>query len=130
STPNAIYSDEFVSSEIVRTYQRTTSSSSYSPAQYDTRTSGGETSTTEIKEGGLGGRTIATATTTTPRRTETVKTRDAETTTRYYAYNVTVSRKWYTRTWYYKDREPTTQRVYQDTESAVLVNSFSESDGN
>jgi hypothetical protein len=124
STPDRVYGDKFESSEIVRTYQKTTTSSSYSPARYELKTSGGETSTTTLKD--QSGRTIATATTSTPVKMEKVKTRDAEITTRYYVYNVTVTRNWYTRTWYYKDRAPTTSRVYQDTESAVLVNSFSE----
>jgi hypothetical protein len=125
STPNSIYGDQFESSEVVRTYQETTSESVYQRAQYEVKTSGGETSTTEIR-GRLGEGVIATATTTTPIKSERVKTADAKTTTYYYVYNVTVTRNWYTRTWYYKDNAPTTQRVYQDVESAVLVNSFSE----
>jgi hypothetical protein len=126
STPNYVYGDKFESSELVRTYQKTMTSSSYIPAQYELKTSGGEKSTTTLRD--RNGQTIGTATTTTPRKTETVKAKDAEITTRYYVYNVTVTRNWYTRTYYYKDRAPTTSRVYQDTESAVLVNSFSETE--
>jgi len=125
-TPYRIYGDSFAFSEVVRTYQKTTTSSSYSPASYETRTSGGEILTTELQD--QYGRTIGTATTRTPEKTETIKTRDAEITTRYYVYNVTVTRNWYTRTWYYKDRVPTTERVYQDVESAVLVNMFSDTE--
>jgi hypothetical protein len=124
NTPNYVYGDEFVSSEVVRTYQKNTTESSYSPAKYELKTSGGETSTTELRD--RSGRTIATATTTTPKKVENVKTADAEMTTYTYLWNVTVTRKWYTRTYYYKDRIPTTQRVYLDTESAVLVNRFSD----
>jgi hypothetical protein len=45
-------------------------------------------------------------------------------TTYYYVYDVTVTRNWYTRTWYYKDRDPTTERVYKDTESKMLVDTY------
>jgi len=125
-TPDRIYGDSFAYSEVVNTYQTTTTSSSFSPAQYEIRTSGGEILTTTFTD--QYGRSIGTARTTTPVRREEVKTRDAEITTRYYIYNVTVTRNWYTRTWYYKDRAPTTQMIYQDIESAVLVNSFSETE--
>jgi hypothetical protein len=125
-TPYRIYGDSFAYSEVVRTYQTTTSSSSYSPAQYEIKTSGGEILTTKFQD--QYGLPIGTATTSTPYRSETVKTRDAEITTRYYVYNVTVTRNWYTRTWYYKDRGPTTEMVYQDVESAVLVNMFSDTE--
>jgi hypothetical protein len=124
STPAAVYEDEFESSEVVRTYKKTTTSSNYSPAQYEMKTSGGETLTTTLKD--QRGVTVGTATTSTPRKYENVKTKDAAITTYYYIYNVTVKRNWYTRTWYYKDHAPITQKVYQDTESAVLVDTTTE----
>jgi hypothetical protein len=125
-TPHRIYGDRFEYSEVVKTYQTTTTSSSYSPAKYEIKTSGGEILTTNFQD--KSGRHIGTATTSTPYKSELVKTRDATLTTRYYVYNVTVNRNWYTRTWYYKDRGPTTERVYQDVESGVLVNMFSDTE--
>jgi hypothetical protein len=125
STPNYVYEDKLVSSEVVKTYQTTQTSTQYIAPRYETRVSGGETVTTEIRENRLGGASW-TATTTTPKKVETVQTRDSENRINYYVYNVTVTRKWYTRTFYYKDRAPTTQQIYQDSESAVLVNQFSE----
>lgn len=124
STPNRIYGDTFAYSEFVRRYQKTTTSSSYSPAHYETKTSGGEVLTTRLRD--QYGKEIGTATTSIPVKSELVKTRDAEISTFYYVYNVTVTRKWYTRTWYYKDREPTTEMVYKDEETAVLINTFSD----
>jgi hypothetical protein len=126
STPNYVYEDKLDSSEIVRRYQKNTTTSSYTPAQYEFKTSGGETYNTTLKD--RYGNTIATSTTTTPTRSEHVKTADAEITTRTYLWNVTVTRHWYTQTCFYKDRAPTTTRFYRDTESAVLVNSFSETE--
>jgi hypothetical protein len=126
STSNYVYEDKFDSSEIVRRYQKNTTTSSYTPAQYEFKTSGGETYNTTLKD--RYGNTIGTSTTTTPTRSEYVKTADAETTTRTYLWNVTVTRHWYTRTYFYKDRAPTTTRFYQDTESGVIVNSFSETE--
>jgi ribosomal protein L19E len=126
STPNNVYEDKLVSSEVIRTYQKNTSTSSYTPAQYEFKTSGGETFTTTYQD--QYGRTTGTATTRTPTKDEYVKTREAEMTTRTYLWNVTVTRHWYTRTYYYKDREPTTTRFYQDTESGVQVNSWTETE--
>jgi hypothetical protein len=123
STPDSIYDDEFVSKEVVNRYRKTTTSSYYSPAQYETRSSGGETVTTTLKD--RSGKTIGTATSTTDRTWEQVKTKDATTTTYYYVYDVTVTRNWYTRTYYYQDRSPATAKVYQDVESAVLVDRYS-----
>jgi hypothetical protein len=123
STPNAISEDKFVSSEVVRTYQKNTTDSTHTPAQYELKTSGGETVNTTLRD--RHGKTIATATSKTPTKKELVKTADVKTITYTYVWNVTVTRYWYVRTWYYKDRAPITQRVYQDTESAVLVNQFS-----
>jgi hypothetical protein len=127
STYNAIYSDKFERSEVVRRYRKTTNSSIYTPSFSRVRTSGGEVLTTEIKD--TRGNTIATATTRTPRKAEVVKSGEAKVTTTYYVYDVTVTRNWYTRTWYYKDdRGTVTQKVYQDTESAVLVDEYSETE--
>ncbi|GMO20795.1 MAG: hypothetical protein Pg6A_07690 [Termitinemataceae bacterium] len=50
--------------------------------------------------------------------------RDAKTETVHYVHDVTVTRNWYTRTYYYKDRKPTTEKFYQDSDSAVLVDSY------
>jgi hypothetical protein len=36
-------------------------------------------------------------------------------------YEITVTRDWYTQTYYYKDSAPTSERIYTDTESKVLV---------
>jgi hypothetical protein len=124
STPTRVYEDKFVSSEVVKTYQKNTTSTSYTPAQYEFKTSGGETLTTTYTDSR--GHTVGTATTQIPVKTEYVKTEDAATTTTTYLWNVTVTRKWYTRTWYYKNREPTTEQIYRDEESAVLANRFSE----
>jgi hypothetical protein len=124
STPNNLYDDKFDYSEIVRRYQRNTTSSSYSPPQYEYKTSGGETYRTTHED--QYGRTIGTSTTTTPEKSEFIRTQEGKTTTHYYLWNVTVTRKWYTRTYYYKDRAPTTKRIYQDSESAVLANSWTE----
>jgi hypothetical protein len=119
TTPGAVYNDVFASSEVVNRYRKTTSSSSYTPSRYEMKTSGGETVTYKDKYG----YTLGTATTKT--KTEFVKTEDAKSTTYFYVYDVTVTRNWYTRTWYYKDGSPTTQRVYQDVESAVFLDKYS-----
>jgi len=44
--------------------------------------------------------------------------------TYYYVYEVTVTRNWYKRTWYYQGREQKTEMVYNDTESMVLVDTY------
>jgi hypothetical protein len=101
STPNSVYEDEFESSEVVRTYQKTTTTSTLT---------GGKLGWGIVGEG-------------VPPPTEGEV---SKITTHTYLWNVTVTRHWYTRTFYYKDRDPTTERVYQDTETPVLVNTFSE----
>jgi len=121
-TPNRIYGDTFTGSEVIRVYEQTTNNSVYNPAQYEIRTSGGEVLRTEFRD--QYGMSIGSATTTTPRRTETVQTQAANVTTYYYKWQITVTRNWYTRTWYYKDRAPTTERIYQDVESAVLLDNW------
>jgi hypothetical protein len=120
SASNYVYEDNFESSEVVGKYQKNTTSSSYTPAEYEYKRSGGETYKTTLKD--RYGNTVGTSTTTTPKKGEFVKTADAKTTTTYYLWNVTVTRNWYIRTYYYKDRAPTTQRFYQDEESGVLAN--------
>jgi len=122
-TPNRIYGDEFTSSEVIRQYRQTTNDSVYNPAQYDVMTSGGEILRTEFLD--RNGIPIGTAITSTPKKTEIVQTQEASLTTYYYVWEVTVTRNWYTRTWYYKDRAPTIERIYQDVESAVLVDNWS-----
>ncbi|MDR0624103.1 MAG: hypothetical protein LBG10_06700 [Treponema sp.] len=126
SSSNYVYEDKFVSSEVVKTYQTTTTTSQYIAPVYEWKTSGGETVTTTFKD--QYGRTTGTATSKTEEKREYVETKASGYKTTYYVYNVTVTRNWYTRTYYYKDSDPTTQRIYQDTESAVLVNSFSETE--
>lgn len=122
STSNYVYADEFLSSELVNRYQKTTTASAYIAPKYEMKTSGGETVTTTLKD--QYGRTIGTATSRTEERMEYVETEGSKYETHYYVYNVTVTRNWYTRTYYYKDRAPTTQKIYQDVESAVLVDTY------
>jgi hypothetical protein len=124
STSNYVYEDNFEYSEVVNRYQKTTTTSTYTAPKYELKTSGGETVTTTLRD--ASGRTIATATSKTEEKSEYVQTEEGGYTMNYYVWNITVTRYWYTRTYYYQDRNPTTQRIYQDTESAVLVNSFSE----
>ena len=103
STPDRIYEDKFSRSEVVRRYQKTTSETVRGPARHMTASAasegGGIIGSDHFEPGTL--------------------------TTYYYVYNVTVTRNWYTRTWYYKDRAPTTENVYEDVESSVLVNQYS-----
>jgi hypothetical protein len=105
-TQEATYTDKFTNSEVVRRYQKTTTSSSYTREgqQFNTLSYG---SNGEVYgHPGSPGYLIKTM--------------------YYNVYEVTVTRNWYTRTWHYKDnRTPTTQRVYKDTESSVLVNKYS-----
>ena len=121
STPNSIYNsdkDVLVSREVVNRYRKTTNTSTYTPAKYEYKTTGGELVFSQNSFG-----TISVAAT--EKKTEYVKTKEAKETTYFYVHDVTVTRNWYNRTWYYKDRAPTTQRIYQDTESAVLVDKYS-----
>ena len=119
STPDAVYIDILAYREVVKRYRKTTSSSTYTPAQYEFKTTGGETLTFKDKNR----YTLGIATTET--KTERVKTEDAKAITYFYVYDVTVTRNWYTRTWYHKDSAPAPQWVYQDEESAVLVDKYS-----
>jgi hypothetical protein len=100
STPTRVYEDKFVSQEVVRRYQKNTTSSRYI----------GPT----IISGGVG--TYSSSTIISGNNYKMY----------HYVYDVTVTRKWYTRTWYYKDRAPTTERVHQDEESEVLVDVYGE----
>jgi len=108
--------------EVISVYERTTNNSIYNPAQYDIRTSGGEVLRTEFQD--RNGIPIEAATTSTPEKTELVRTQDASVTTYYYKWEITVTRNWYTRTWHYKDRAPTTEIIYQDVETAVLLDNW------
>ena len=101
NTPNSIYEDKFSRSEVVRRYQKTTSETVRRPGTVSSEYS--------LEGGGSAGSSGSVGTLT----------------TYYYVYNVTVTRNWYTRTWYYKDRAPTTENVYEDVESSVLVNQYS-----
>jgi hypothetical protein len=92
STPNSFYDDQFLYSEIIGKDRRYTSTDEYKDRS-------------RLGIGTLG------------RETEYIAT----TTTTYYTWDVTVTRNWYNRTYYYKDRKPTTETVYKDTESAVAV---------
>jgi hypothetical protein len=98
STSNYVYEDKFESSEVVRTYQKTTTTSTYTAPEYEWKTSGGETVTTTFKD--QHGRTTGTATSKTEEKRELVQTKDGGYTTNYYVWNVTVTRNWYTRTYY------------------------------
>jgi hypothetical protein len=100
STPDRIYADKFSHSEFVRRYQKTTSST--------VREMGRVQSRVALKGGGYSGH-------------------DGDPgilRTYFYVYDVTVTRNWYTRTWYYKDRAPTTENIYEDVEAAVLVDTY------
>jgi len=97
NTPDSFYTDEFAYSEVVDRYQKTTNESVFQASAANLGI--------ESRRGHIG-----------PNNSGEMKT-----TTYYYVWDVTVTRNWYTRTYYYKDRAPSTEKFYKDKESAVLV---------
>ena len=95
------YEDSFLYSEVINRYQKTTNFSYREPSSIST--AGTQEGGANMGERGVIGKMI----------------------TIFDVYEVTVTRNWYVRTWYYKDSAPTTEMVFKDTESTVLVDSYS-----
>jgi opacity protein-like surface antigen len=96
-TPESIFSDTFSHSEIIDRFQRTTIYHTTGIRRVRGRTSvlGGGM----VGNPGSGGELIA----------------------HFSVYEITVTREWFRRTWYYQTRSPRTEIVFRDVESVILV---------